>query len=120
MIERVCTTIYFVDDWAASVAFYRDVLGLKPLFIEHGFAQFEVGQGGGLIAIHARGAHEHGHEATHVSLEVQDIDGTLRALTARGARVVREVQRQDFGALAAVADPSGNVIGLYEPKHPAA
>jgi hypothetical protein len=25
------------------------------------------------------------------------------------------VRREPFGALAAIADPSGNVIGLYEP-----
>ena len=31
MIEKVYTTVYYVDDWDASVAFYRNVLGLKPL-----------------------------------------------------------------------------------------
>ena len=35
-IERVYTTIYYVDDWERSLAFYREVLGLKPLYVEKG------------------------------------------------------------------------------------
>ena len=118
-VERVHTTLYFVDDWDASLAFYRDVVGLKPLFTEPGFALFAVGDSG-RIALHARDAHEHAHHQTHVSLEVTDIDATLAQMVAAGARVVEPVEREEFGAIASIADPSGNVIGLYEPPTRAA
>ena len=115
-VERVYATIYFVDDWANAVAFYRDVLGLKPLFIEEGaWAEFAVGDAG-RIALHPREADHHEAHTSHVSLQVRDIDATVAQMVAGGARVVEPVRREEFGALAAVADPSGNVIGLYEPR----
>ena len=33
----------------------------------------------------------------------------------KGARVVEPVRREPSGALATLADPAGDVIGLYEP-----
>jgi catechol 2,3-dioxygenase-like lactoylglutathione lyase family enzyme len=30
-IRRTQATIYFVDEWDAAIAFYRDVLGLKEI-----------------------------------------------------------------------------------------
>jgi predicted enzyme related to lactoylglutathione lyase len=113
-IEGLYTTVYYVDDWERSVGFYRDVLGLKPLYVERGWAEFQVGKTG-RVALHAR-EHEHGKAATHASLQVRDIDETVRELAAKGVRVLEPVRREPFGALAAVADPSGNVIGLYEPS----
>jgi predicted enzyme related to lactoylglutathione lyase len=112
-VERVYATIYYVDDWEASVAFYRDVIGLKPVHVEKGWAEFEVG--GTRIALHARHPGD-AADVTHVSLQVRDIDATLRAMERGGARVVEVIRREAFGAIAAVADPSGNVIGLYEPR----
>jgi len=113
-IESVYTTIYYVDDWERSVAFYRDVLGLSPLYVERGWAEFQVGSSG-RIALHAREAEHHAASTAHVSFRVRDIDATVAALIAKGARAVEPIRREPFGAVAAVADPSGNVIGLYEP-----
>ena len=110
-IEGVYATIYYVDDWDASVAFYRDVLGLKTRHIERGWAEFGVGRNG-TIALHERGRKQSGVE---VSLLVSDIEKTMVELEAGGARVVEPIRRQDFGAVATVTDPSGNLIGLYEP-----
>jgi len=113
-IEKVYTTIYYVDDWDASLAFYRDVLGLKVLYAERGWAELEAGKGG-RIALHARHPGDP-TDVTKVSLQVSDIDGTLRELERKGARVIEPVRREEFGAIAEVADPSGNVIGLYEAR----
>ena len=113
-IERVYTTVYYVDDWDAAVSFYRDTLGLKPLYVEQGWAEFEVGTGG-RIALHARSTEHHAAPATHVSLQVRDLEGTVAELKRKGARVAEPVRHEEFGALASVTDPSGNLIGLYEP-----
>jgi predicted enzyme related to lactoylglutathione lyase len=110
-IEGVYATIYYVDDWDASVSFYRDVLGLKTLHVERGWAEFAVGKSG-TLALHER---EQGHPRVEVSLLVGDLEKTLAELEAGGARVVEPIRRQDFGAVATVTDPSGNLIGLYEP-----
>jgi predicted enzyme related to lactoylglutathione lyase len=110
-IEGVYATIHYVDDWDASVAFYRDVLGLKPLHVERGWAEFAVGKSG-TLALHER---RPGHAGVEVSLLVGDLEKALAELEAGGARVVERIRREDFGATATVADPSGNLIGLYEP-----
>ena|SRR5262245_47410499 len=110
-IEGVYATIHYVDDWDASVSFYRDVLGLKALHVERGWAEFAVGRSG-TLALHERSP---GHSGAEVSLLVGDIEKTLVELEAGGARVVERIRREDFGAVATVADPSGNLIGLYEP-----
>jgi predicted enzyme related to lactoylglutathione lyase len=109
-IEGVYATIYYVDDWDASVSFYRDTLGLKARHVERGWAEFAVGKNG-TVALHQR---DHKHSGVELSLLVSDIEKTLVELEAGGARVVEPIRRQDFGAVATVADPSGNRIGLYE------
>src|SRR5262249_17601450 len=114
-IERVYTTVYYVADWDVAVAFYRDTLGLKRLAVEQGWGEFEGGKGG-RIALHARSTEHHGASATHVSLQVRDLEGTVAELKRKGARVAEPVRHEEFGALASVTDPSGNLIGLFEPK----
>jgi predicted enzyme related to lactoylglutathione lyase len=110
-IEGVYATIYYVDDWDASVQFYREVLGLKARHVERGWAEFGVGKTG-TIALQERSRK---HPGVEVSLLVSDIEKTLVELEAGGARIIDPIRRQDFGAVATVADPSGNLIGLYEP-----
>jgi predicted enzyme related to lactoylglutathione lyase len=113
-IEQMYATIYYVDDWDASLAFYRDVVGLTPLHVERGWAEFQVGTVGRL-ALHARDSANPAN-VTKVSLQVRDVDGTLHEMRRKGARVVEPVRREEFGAVATVADPSGNLLGLYEPR----
>lgn len=110
-IEGVYATIYYVDDWDAAVGFYRDTLGLKARHMERGWAEFAVGKNG-TIALHER---EGDHPGAELSLLVSDIEKTLVELEAGGARLVEPIRRLDFGSVATVADPSGNLIGLYEP-----
>src|SRR5438874_664054 len=74
-VERVYATIYYVDDWEKSVAFYRDVLGLKPVHVEKGWAEFEIGDA--RIALHLRDAGDPA-DVTQVSLQVRDIEATVR------------------------------------------
>jgi predicted enzyme related to lactoylglutathione lyase len=110
-VEGVYATIYYVDDWDASVQFYREALGLKARHVERGWAEFAVGKTG-TIALQERTRH---HPGVEVSLLVSDIEKTLVELEAGGARMIEPIRRLDFGAVATVADPSGNLIGLYEP-----
>lgn len=111
-IKGVYATIYYVDDWDASVSFYRDVLGLKARHVERGWAEFAVGKTA-TVALHQRDADDAG---VKISLLVSDIEKTLVELEAGGARVVERLRREEFGAVATVTDPSGNRIGLYEPR----
>lgn len=111
-VKRINTIVYFVTDWDASIDFYRDVLGLKPLMIvPRVWAQFEA-PGGGRIALQLQppGA----AEPNHVSIDVGDLRDFVDRLKSRGVKVVEPVVKQDFGDSALIADPSGNVIALID------
>ena len=76
-------TLYFVElrvgDWAASVAFYRDVLRLRPILSDEAgaFALFEVG--GGRVAVKAGEPRPGG---VLLAMQVDDLDGWLSRLGA--------------------------------------
>ena len=109
-IRRMQATIYFVDDWAAAIAFYRDVLGLKEVVnFPDRWAFFEV-PGGGSIGLQPRSA----DAANHVSIEVTGIKDFVAKLRSEGAKVIDDVCQQEHGATALIEDPSGNLIALLD------
>jgi catechol 2,3-dioxygenase-like lactoylglutathione lyase family enzyme len=68
-IRRMQATNYFVTDWDAAIAFYRDVLGLKEVVnFSDRWALFNV-PGGGNIALQPA----HTSATNHVSIEVTSI-----------------------------------------------
>ena len=109
-IRRMQATIYFVTDWDAAIAFYRDVLGLKEVVnFPDRWALFRI-PGGGSIALQPR----YDNAANHVSIEVVDITDFVADLKARGATVIEDVCRQEHGETALLEDPSGNLIALID------
>ena len=53
-------------------------------------------------------------------LACDDIEATAAELAARGVAVDGAVEQQSWGRATTIRLPSGSVIGLYEPSHPAA
>ena len=111
-IRRLQTTIYFVTDWDAATKFYRETLGLKELVnFPNRWAMYEM-PGGGKIALQES---PNGREENRISIEVTDIRNYIAELKTKGAKVVEEVFREDFGEFALIEDPSGNPIFLIDP-----
>ncbi|CAN5776631.1 hypothetical protein BH23CHL8_BH23CHL8_10240 [soil metagenome] len=129
-------------DWEASLAFYRDALGLRllgtgeasgPLMeaatgrpgIRLRWAMFEVGaQHFELIQYldpppgPAAGA-THDGGATHLAFKVKDVDEAYRDLSARGVRFIGTPVRYSDpvpvgGAFAYALDPSGVLLEFIE------
>jgi methylmalonyl-CoA/ethylmalonyl-CoA epimerase len=108
-------------DLDASIAFYRDVLGLRYIarFDPPGLAFFDLG--GVRLLLEAGSAGE-----AVLYYTVPDLDAACDALRAAGAPVAHEpalVHRDDdgtFGApgeeewMAFAHDPSGNILGLAQ------
>lgn len=104
-------------DTAVSTAFYGELFGWTA---EDGGEQY-----GGYITFHADGAPVAGcmakqspmqPEAWAVYLAVDDADATVAAATAAGATVmVPAMDVSDLGRMAFLFDPSGAVIGLWQP-----
>lgn len=105
-------TMYYVKDMASAVAWYRERLGIKPGFESPEWTEFRLG--GHALCLHLAGK-DKGFANGALIFSVEGIRALVDDMRGRGARVVFDVHEVHPGAHAAdVADPDGNVIGLYE------
>jgi lactoylglutathione lyase len=106
----------FVNDLDRAVEFYRDMLGL-PLRARGSFGA-EFLEGETRLGVHPA-AHPDARAMVgrHTGLTFR-VDGLLHLcgdLHARGVRFLAEPTEQEWGIMALVADPDGNVLALWEP-----
>jgi predicted enzyme related to lactoylglutathione lyase len=97
----------------ATRAFFKDVLGLPSVDAGRGWLIFQAPPAE--IAVHP--SEEHGHH--ELFLMCDDIDATVAELKAKGVET-RAIKDQPWGRLAQIVLPSGEELGVYEPKHPLA
>ena len=120
MITALAHVCFVVRDLDASIAFYRDVLGLTPAF---DFIN-EQGERFG-VYLHVGGrsfielfqgsvdAPAPAQSFQHICLEVDDIERTTATLRARGVEVTPVTMGSDASWQAWLADPDGNRIELH-------
>src|SRR5262249_53335869 len=124
MFSKVDYVMVNVSDMSRSVAFYRDVLGLKLKFESPGWSEFETG--GTTLALHHSQPRAGGGDRApagpvagtcSIGFSVEDLAATHRELSARGARfVLAPMEQVDEGIrLAVCADPDGLAISFAEP-----
>ncbi len=109
---RGSTTIFTVQDVAASLAYYRDCVGFDIAF-EYGSPTSYVGLCSGEVSLHliaaAQAPRPSGHGA--VSIYVDDVDALHADLVRRGARILNSPKDQEYGLRDfAIADADGNMI----------
>lgn len=108
--------ILYVSDLAASVEFYRDVVGLEHRFTDAGYAEF--GTGATRFALYERRRAEWltGHQvmpgpAGEVVLIVDDVDAVATALRGRGIPLLTDPADRPWGhRMLHIADPDGFVV----------
>lgn len=119
---------YIVDDVGQAVDFYRDHLAFDvEMHPAPGFAMLRRGDLRLLLnAPGAGGAGRAGDEATpepggwnRFQLTEADLDVTVQRLREAGARFLSGIVQGRGGRQALVADPSGNVVELFEPAESA-
>lgn len=125
---RYSYTRLLVSDFSACFRFYRDVLGLMPMFGDENGTYADFDAGGVAIALFSRqemadavgaGSLPSALDAQdHVALifTVADVDAMATELASRGARFVREPHdRPDWGGrVAHFRDPDGTLIELFQ------
>ena len=123
-----------VSDLQASLAFFRDVLGLhveaseeiasqrvRATFLNTGQSTFEMLEATSADSPVAKFIERRGAGMHHVALRVDDIDAALAHLRLRGIRLIDEKPRPGAeGALVAFIHPSAAHGVLVELKQPAA
>ncbi|MEO5740378.1 MAG: methylmalonyl-CoA epimerase, partial [Vicinamibacterales bacterium] len=122
-----------VGDLQASLAFFRDVLGLhvesseeiasqrvRATFVNTGTSTFELLEATAADSPIATYLEKRGPGMHHVALRVDDIEAALAHLRARGIRLIDERPRPGAeGALVAFIHPSASHGVLVELKQPA-
>ena len=113
MIDKIAAVWLPVSDMDASVAFYRDSLGLDV--IEHGGDWSEVTAGDQRIGLNAKESPS-GEGGSIIAFSVDGtIDETVEQLKGRGVGFTGEISDHPWGRIATFADPDGNDLQLYSP-----
>jgi lactoylglutathione lyase len=115
-VHHLGYVILYVSDLDASIAFYRDVVGLPLKFVDAGYAEFAAA--GIRFALYERRRAEWltAHEvrpgpAGEVVFLVADVDAEAARLAQRGARVLSGPADRPWGHRTVhVADPDGFVV----------
>ena len=115
-VKDIAFFAYSVKDVPKAVAFYRDVVGLKPggLNIEDHWVEFEVGSATFGIGDGTSLGFEPG-KSTGMSLEVDDIKKMRDDFISKGVKIG---ELHDFPSCQAAfaEDPEGNKFALHQKK----
>ena len=102
-------------DIKESIAFYTK-MGFELIAESAEYAQFRCPQGQAFLSIEKQAFGVNGNGVT-VYFEIDDIDGKVATLKARGIHFNQEVTDQPWlWREARVLDPSGNSLCLYRPS----
>ena len=115
MINKISFISYFVSDLQRSIAFYRDLLGLKLLLNNDAWAEFNID--GQRLAIHEKKNNTslNNQSSATVYFEANPIEKVVEALESKGIIFNGEIEVYPYGKLILFSDPDNNSLGLYEP-----
>jgi lactoylglutathione lyase len=122
MVKKLLHTRYRVKDLEKTVAFYRDVLGLKEL------RRQRSGRGSQLVFLKAPGSEEEieickfdesgpvvvGPDLTHLAFQVDDLEKFEKQAAAKGYPLSDGPHSTDGGKIAFIDAPEGYEIELIE------
>jgi predicted enzyme related to lactoylglutathione lyase len=111
--------LVYVEDLDGAVAYYRDVLGFKPLGGVAG-TNFEFATSGAPLVLHRDGRAAklpRGRVGFVPSFQVANgIHEMIETYRRSGVRIVQEILEVSHGWVAFISDMEGNVLQIYQPK----
>lgn len=119
MATSLYSVAIFVTDINRAVEFYETSLGLYLVRRGAFGAQFfeQAPHLGVHPAVHPEALKLVGRE-TGLTIHVPNLVHVCGELHERGVRFVKEPTKMDFGVMAMVADPDGNVLALWDDEVP--
>jgi lactoylglutathione lyase len=114
MFGKLGLIMIVVRDMERSVAFYRDVLGLKLLINQPNWTQFDAGNI--ILALHPDGDEVKVSPTTGMSIGiyVDDMDQAVTEIRRRFGKIAVGPRQDPFGRWALVFDPDGYSIQIIE------
>ncbi len=110
--------LVYVEKLDQSIAFYRDILGFKPLHGVDG-VNYEFDTSGPPVVLHKGGKASkdpRGLVGPVPSFQVEKIHDVIDTYKQRDVRIVQDVLEVSHGWIAVIADLEGNVIQIYQGK----
>ena len=110
--------LVYVENLDQSIAFYRDILGFKPLHGVDG-VNYEFATSGPPVVLHKGGKASKdppGLVGPVPSFQVEKIHDVIDTYKQRGVRIVQDILEVSHGWIAFIADLEGNVIQVYQEK----
>ena len=104
--------ILYTNDAAADRAFFAGVLGLASVDAGEGWLIFALPPAE--LAAHPASTDGGGYD---LYLRCDNIEATVRELTAQGVVFSGGVTEQRWGLITTMQLPGGGRLGLYEPRH---
>ena len=96
-------------------SFLRDKLGFSGTDVGGGWLIFDLPEAD--LGVHPAGG-EGAPSGTHdVSFYCDDIEATVRELTARGVELTGPVEDRGYGLVTHIKVPGGFAVQLYQPKY---
>jgi lactoylglutathione lyase len=114
MFGKLGLIMIVVRDMERSVAFYRDVLGLKLLIKQNNWSQLDAGNI--IIGLHPDGDEVKVSPTTGMSIGiyVDDIDKAVVEIRRRFGKIAVGPRPEPFGRWALIFDPDGYSVQLIE------
>ncbi len=114
MIGKLGFFMIVVKDMNRSIAFYRDVLGLKLTFQSDTWSALDAGNV--KVGLHAESEHlkVHPTEAAQCGFYVDDIQKTVAELKGKGVHILMPPKKEEFGWLAVFQDVDGYHLQLCQ------
>jgi predicted enzyme related to lactoylglutathione lyase len=115
MLKDLTTLMVYVADMDRSIAFYRDVLGLKLDMQSPYWSQFALGNGV-ILGLHPRRADEMKtpQGGWTPGFAVDDVVAAKTRIAASSGSVAMDLHDVPGGVILELADPDGNVIDVMQ------
>lgn len=122
MFNKLFANCLLVNDFDKSMAFYRDILGLKVNSQEGKFADFKL-EGTSLAIFEKEAAvamfpkeHMGSGGGIVLAFQVDDVNKTCEELKAKGVKVFEGPKNTEWGqTVAYFKDPDGNIWEVSKP-----
>jgi predicted enzyme related to lactoylglutathione lyase len=119
LLHDVRRILVYVEDLDRAIAYYRDILGFKPLGGVDG-VNFEFETSGPPLVVHRNGqASQNPHSPAGFVPSFQISNGIhdlVERYRQRGVRIVQGVLEVSHGWIAFISDLEGNVLQIYQTK----
>jgi predicted enzyme related to lactoylglutathione lyase len=107
--------MFYSSEPEALRAFFRDKLGLPATDVGHGWLIFDMPEAD--LGCHPADKDEAPSGTPDISFYCDDIQASVREMTARGVEFTGPVEDRGYGYVTHFKAPGGFAIQLYQPKY---